>query len=39
VGMKEDLAFREGEVAKSRQTLEGLSAEHNQLKVRKYTED
>ena len=31
--MKEDLAFREGEVAKSKQTLEGLSAEHTQLKV------
>ena len=33
VTMKEDLAFREGEVAKSKQTLEGLSAEHTQLKV------
>ncbi len=31
--MKEDLAFREGEVAKSKQTLEGLSAEHGQLQV------
>merc|ERR1711874_493935 len=31
--MKEDLAFREGEVAKSKQTLEGLSAEHTQLKL------
>ena len=31
--MKEDLAFRESEVAKSKQTLEGLSAEHTQLKV------
>ena len=36
VTMKEDLAFREGEVAKSKQTLEGLSAEHTQLKVIKY---
>ena len=31
--MKEDLAFREGEVAKSKQTLEGLAAEQNQLKI------
>lgn len=31
--MKEDLAFKEGEVAKSKQTLEGLAAEHTQLKV------
>ena len=31
--MKEDLAFREGEVAKSKQTLEGLAAEQGQLKV------
>jgi hypothetical protein len=31
--MKEDLAFREGEVAKSKQTLEGLGAEHGQLNV------
>ena len=33
VSMKEDLAFREGEVAKSKQTLEGLAAEQNQLKI------
>ena len=39
VTMKEDLAFREGEVAKSKQTLEGLSAEHTQLKVIKYYKD
>ena len=32
--MKEDLAFREGEVAKSKQTLEGLAAEQGQLKVK-----
>lgn len=31
--MKEDLAFREGELAKSKQTLEGLAAEHTQLKL------
>jgi len=37
--MKEDLAFREGEVAKSKQTLEGLSAEHTQLKVSTYFPD
>lgn len=29
--MKEDLAFKEGEVEKSRNTLEGLSREHQQL--------
>ena len=32
--MKEDLAFKEGEIAKSKQTLEGLAAEHTQLKVK-----
>ena len=32
-GMKEDLAFKEGEIAKSKQTLEGLSSEHAQLKL------
>ena len=29
--MKEDLAFKEGEVEKSRNTLEGLDREHKQL--------
>ena len=31
--MKEDLAFKEGEVEKSRNTLEGLSREHQQLSL------
>jgi hypothetical protein len=30
-GMREDLGFKEGEVEKSRNTLEGLSREHQQL--------
>lgn len=30
-GMREDLAFKEGEVEKSKNTLEGLSREHQQL--------
>ena len=29
--MREDLAFKEGEVEKSKNTLEGLSREHQQL--------
>ena len=29
--MKEDLAFKENEVEKSRNTLEGLNREHQQL--------
>ena len=31
--MKEDLAFKEEEVEKSRNTLEGLNREHQQLAV------
>ncbi len=30
-GMREDLGFKEGEVEKSRNTLEGLTREHQQL--------
>lgn len=32
ISMKDDLAFREGELGKSKQTLEGLQREHGQLK-------
>jgi len=31
--MKEDLAFREDEIEKSKHTLEGLTVQHNQVKI------
>ena len=31
--MKEDLAFKEGEMEKSKNTLEGVNREHSQLQV------
>jgi hypothetical protein len=32
--MKEDLAFREDEIEKSKHTLEGLTVQHNQVQIK-----